>query len=471
MASHSRQISDPIHGVIKLTPLEVEIVGTRAFQRLRNVRQLGLAHYVYPGADYSRFSHSVGACHVMGQIVEVLRDYAPEHLTPHTIQMYRIAALLHDVGHYPFSHATEYAFKNYYSQTLFGGGGATKPIPYIMHESVTGLIIREDSQISSTLKEGGIDPKQVETTIRRSAPTTYLSNLISSDLDADRIDYLLRTAHHAGLPYGEVDIDYLLTQMRLDKDRRVCITPRAIRAADHMLLCRYFDYQQVSFHKAVQGFEWVLKGCIGDLVEAKRIDGSEENVERMVRTGTWSVFDDVSLFNEIRWLRANSDSADVKLRAECVLERKPPVVLGQTENILRQEELANEAQRKLYAKALKECSQKFGIPESRMSLWDPGPLTLTKIGGHVDVAALAKAKSEDKEVAKSAQKDEDALEQAVRILNEETNASSPIQGERRSLMSVLADHGARPMRIYALLSDDEKKNVGEMKKFIKSETA
>lgn len=466
----ARQISDPIHGVIKLTPLEVEIIGTRAFQRLRNVKQLGLAHYVYPGADYSRFSHSVGACHVMGRIVDVLADYAAEHLTPKRRQMYRIAALLHDVGHYPFSHATEYAFKNHYSQTLFGGGGATKPVPYIMHESVTGLIIHEDGQIPDILKRADIDPKEVETTIRRSAPAAYLSNLISSDLDADRIDYLLRTAHHAGLPYGEVDVDYLLTQMRLDKDRRVCITSRAIRAADHMLLCRYFDYQQVSFHKAVQGFEWVLKGCISDLVEAERIEGSEEAVKKLVRTGAWAVFDDTSLLSEIRWLRNNAKSPDARLRAECVLDRKPPIVIAQDDKIVRQEELADEAVRKLYVKAMKACAAKFEIPPSRMTLWDPGPLTLTKIGGHVDVGVLATAKSDDKEATKAALKNEDALEQAVRIMNEETKTSTPIQSDKRSLMSVLADHGARPLRIYALLSDDEKKSVAEMKSFIQSET-
>ena len=131
-----KQISDPIHEVIALTDLEVKVIKTRTFQRLRNVKQLGLAHYVFPGADYSRFSHSLGACHVMGRILKVLEPHADGKLSPQVQQTYRLAALLHDVGHFPLSHATEYAFRNCYAGTLL--------------EGVPGEILGQSKRISCT---------------------------------------------------------------------------------------------------------------------------------------------------------------------------------------------------------------------------------------------------------------------------------------------------------------------------------
>lgn len=458
-----KQISDPIHGVIELTDVEVQIVCSRSFQRLRNIKQLGLAHYVFPGADYSRFSHSIGACYVMGRILSVLREWDPANLTDQAIQEYRIAALLHDVGHYPFSHATEYAFKNVYSSSLFAATGAETAaagpiVEYIMHDSVSGLLLREDSEISEILKGQGIEPTDVENTIRRQKPQSFLSNLISSDLDADRIDYLLRTAHHAGLPYGSVDIDYLLTQMVLDSEGRVCLTPKALRAADHLLLCRYFDYQQVTYHKTVAGFEWVLKACIADLVEAGQLDGSKPAVEEMVRRGKWAEFDDGHLVDLIRKQRMGSSSEDVKLRAAAVLDRKPPLVLAQDEQIAKRDDLHKKDRRRLYKHALQQCANRFGIPEERFTVWDPGAMTLTKIGGHVDVSDLSETDP----------KQQDALEQAVRIFDKETGGSMPIQREMRSLMSVLADHGVRPLRLYVLLDEQQKCQTADMSKFVRT---
>src|ERR1700723_1913060 len=101
----SKRIADPVHGTIELRDVELEIVGTNIFQRLRNVKQLGLAHLVYPAADYSRFSHSLGACHVAGLITNALTGGKHIELSDADISLYRVAALLHDVGHYPFSHA------------------------------------------------------------------------------------------------------------------------------------------------------------------------------------------------------------------------------------------------------------------------------------------------------------------------------------------------------------------------------
>src|SRR5713101_5180121 len=120
----AKRVADPVHGTIGLSELEAAVINTGAFQRLRNVKQLGLAPLVFPGADYSRFSHCLGACHVTGSILEALRSSgSADSLTDERIQIYRLSALLHDVGHYPFSHAMEEAVKDYYSSLLLSDKG------------------------------------------------------------------------------------------------------------------------------------------------------------------------------------------------------------------------------------------------------------------------------------------------------------------------------------------------------------
>jgi hypothetical protein len=282
-AYDAKRIADPVHGTIGLSELEAKVITTQVFQRLRNIKQLGLAHYVYPGADYSRLSHSLGACHITGRILEALSRNSGTRFNPtdEEMRLYRVAALLHDIGHYPFSHAMEQALKNYYKRSLMQDGGNGTSIKVFKHESVGREILARDAELRQVLRDGGVDPDSVHTIFNRKTDSP-LANIVSSDLDADRIDYLLRTAHHTGLPYGSIDLDYILSQMRVDEGGRVCINSKAVRTADHFLLCRYFDYQQVAFHKTVAAIELVLKDVISELLESRMLDGSAEQVGRMI---------------------------------------------------------------------------------------------------------------------------------------------------------------------------------------------
>lgn len=189
-----KRVSDVIHGPIGLSDIELDLIQSPAFQRLRGIKQLGLAHYVYPSADYSRFSHSLGVCHVTGQILTSLCEVGVT-MTEEEIQLYRLADLFHDVGHYPFSHATEIAIQNHYSAQLYRpsaqvaldfGSEANGPLPerYFMHERVGKEIITQDPTIRTRLAKAGIDPKSIYSIFLRENPPRF-SNLISSDLDAD----------------------------------------------------------------------------------------------------------------------------------------------------------------------------------------------------------------------------------------------------------------------------------------------
>jgi HD superfamily phosphohydrolase len=113
----SKTINDAVHGSIGLTQPEVDIVSSPAFQRLRNVKQLGLAALVYPGANYSRFAHSIGACHLVGRILDAIQRNTGNPFSTDTVQRYRLAALLHDIGHYPFSHVVENVVENVYKKS------------------------------------------------------------------------------------------------------------------------------------------------------------------------------------------------------------------------------------------------------------------------------------------------------------------------------------------------------------------
>ncbi len=421
------------------------------------MKQLGLAHYVFPGADYSRFSHSVGACHVMQRSLGSLLQRGVIKLEAEQVRKYRLVALLHDVGHYPFSHAMEHALGAYYGASVVepkpGEKGAGGDELYANHETVTGLVLKEDPQISSIVRAAGIAPEEVEATIRRHKPGEYLANLISSDLDADRIDYLLRTAHHAGLPYGSVDLEYLLTQLCVDGDGRVCLSPKAARAAEHMLLCRYFDYQQVVFNKSVAGFEWILKDCINDLVRSGKLPAAKKDIREHIGQGTWSEFDDAYVLNLLRRrYRGNTHDPNERLRLQALLERVPPSMLHADEEVLPRSELLKMDRVRSYEFAANEIAKKFSLPRERVHVWRPTPMTLTKVGGKTDIGAI---KEDDP-------KKRDKVEQAVRILNDD-GTSTELQVIDKSLMRVLSEQGVRPLRLYALLTQEEKARLAEMK--------
>ena len=189
------------------------------------------------------------------------------------------------------------------------------------HEDVGRELLDHDQEIADVLKKYEIDPADIHRIFSRQpskdGQVPRFANLISSDLDADRIDYLSRTARHTGLPYGLVDIDYLLSQMRLDKSGRICLDPSALRTAEHFLLGRYFDYQQVNFHKTVAALEWALHDVINALLESGWLDCSPTTIRHKITSGEWSHFDDLEILRLVRDLEncTQSDVTQAKVRA------------------------------------------------------------------------------------------------------------------------------------------------------------
>jgi HD superfamily phosphohydrolase len=452
------RVADPVYGTLELTPLESHIASTPAFDRLRRVKQLGLANYVYPGADYSRYSHCIGVCHLTGRLLTELRRNGAK-ISSAAIPLYRVAGLLHDVGHYPLSHVTERAIKQYFTNLLIRnspkGPAPSLPLTSVMvHEQVGKNIIERDPDISGLLRANGIDPSHV-TGIIRGERTPYLrSNVISSDLDADRIDYLLRTAHHTGLPYGSIDLNYLLTQIRLDSDGLLCVEPNAMRTVEHFLLGRYFDYQQVAYHPRVAGLELVLEECIKRLHSERLLDLSKSVIANMVGTQEWRTFDDAFLLTKISLGRDKSKDDITKALAAAVIAGKAPRLVFSTEEFSSTSDSKKThyfVKREL-ERMTPQLATEFGIRTEYWWVWDKPSQSITKIGSLVSTAQSGSASTRDH------------LDQLARILplDRAERRSKPIVEFAHSLIRVLSNYALFSLRLYVLLpdgSDDLEKRI------------
>lgn len=468
----SKRIADSVHGTIALTDLEVNVIDTAVFQRLRNIKHLGLAHFVFPGADFSRFPHSLGVCHVAGLFLKTLLEKYPRKLNDEDIKKFRLAALLHDVGHYPFSHAMEQALDKlhgvsssanlYESDSATGNSENVKVTPqkdkstgWLKHEHVSMEILKNDVRLREVIQKDGLDPNEIGNIIVRRDPSCFAS-LISSDLDADRIDYLLRTARHTGLPYGTVDIDYLLSQIRFDETDRLCISRKALKTADHFLLSRYFDNMQVAFHKSVVGFEWILQDVVLHLLNKWSDDGKDytaNGIIAMIRDENWARFDDAFFWHKFRKLfddcTSTLSSGNIDPSLEVILEktgsllRRTPPKLVAEEEILGPRRARNIEEHERKKKALRDripaWAEHFGIDEKLWHIWGE-PKNLTKIGSLVDVATVLDDATEKR----------GDLDQTILVYNELDQKAEPVMDVSSSLMSVLSDFALYPLRVYVL---------------------
>lgn len=244
-------VRDPIHGSIRLDDWVVPLVDHPVMQRLRRVQQLGTADLVYPGAHHKRFEHSLGAYHLAGRMAEGLGLDGGEALT------LRAAALLHDVGHGPFSHAFEELVKEEGRR----------------HEEMTVDLVRW-GPLADLLRQGGVDPVAVGDLILGKGP---LAGIVSGALDADRMDYLMRDAHYTGVR-ASVDPDRLRGVAERDAEHGVVIRESGVLAAEGLLTTRFLMYPSVYLHHTVRASESMLlqaiRAYIGDghggLVDVER---------------------------------------------------------------------------------------------------------------------------------------------------------------------------------------------------------
>jgi len=234
------EITDPVHRYIRFSQVEKEVIDSPAFQRLRRIRQLAGAHLVYPSAQHSRFEHSLGAMHVAGLAGESLLGKG--HIDhAEAVQDLRLAALLHDIGHGPFSHLFE--------EVLEYGCNTT-------HEEMGKRIIMQ-SEIADILDRHGHSADLVCRLSFGQSKVNFMNEIISGGLSADIMDYLPRDGLFTGAEYAKVDYHRLLSSLEVSKNR-LAINRSALNSLESMLISRYEMFKAVYFHKTVRAAEVML---------------------------------------------------------------------------------------------------------------------------------------------------------------------------------------------------------------------
>lgn len=236
-------IRDSVHGNLQLEELEVTLTDTPEIQRLRRIKQLGFTYLVYPGANHSRFEHSIGTMYLASRLARNLQ------LDDHSQKMVRCCAILHDAGHGPFSHVSEGVIDS-------------------SHEELTSKLIKE-SQLGDILSEM-FSVNDILKIINGEGP---LGQIISGDLDVDRMDYLLRDSYYTGVAYGVIDVERLIYNMKLDDG--LLLRSKGVQAAESMLLARYFMYPSVYQHHTTRIVNSMFRRCLKKLIEKKIINGNE----------------------------------------------------------------------------------------------------------------------------------------------------------------------------------------------------
>lgn len=299
-------LRDPVHGLVSFESREQQIIpellDAREVQRLRRVHQLGLTSLAYPGADHSRFSHALGTAHVMGRFIERIRSISgdlpdAQKLTTERAVDALAAALLHDVGHGPFSHLFEEAMPSGLSHEDWSARIIGDPAT-----DVHRILAARDPSL----------PERVISLIQGQHELPYLAHAVTGTFDVDRCDYLLRDAHFTGVSYGRYDLDWLLRSFCLAASPSGHEAPslaidgtKGLPAIESFTLARLFMFQQVYFHKASRASDWLLSRILGRvkalIQDGTKVPGAPKAVESLARGEETTLTDYLDLDDAVMW--------------------------------------------------------------------------------------------------------------------------------------------------------------------------
>lgn len=310
------EIKDPVHGYIKLTELERDLIDTKEFQRLRRIKQLSGAHLAYPSAVHTRFSHSLGALYLAGYIGDLF--LAKKIITTDDLQKLRAAALLHDVGHGPFSHLFE--------EVIFSKRNLT-------HEDLTKRMIKETG-IKDILQKYGFSPKNIaDLAIGRSKKDpVFMNEIVGGGLSVDIMDYVLRDAYFTGVEYGKIDVNRLLNSFDIcEKDGHLALDHNAVYSLEAMMISRYEMFKAVYFHKTVRASEIMMIRALSladDILDFSNF----EDIKYLLNMDDESILykilgsDDLRLKESQELIKDVQDRKLVKCVYEKVVHRKDPLM-------------------------------------------------------------------------------------------------------------------------------------------------
>mgnify|MGYP006276912519 CR=1 FL=1 len=249
-SEYTKPIRDPLWKHIYLSEGLFKVLDTGVFQQLNRIKQLGPAYLVYPGATHTRLSHSLGVYHIAFRMVRQLLGVSDSlGISVDGVKAYLCAALLHDLGHFPFTHSF-------------------KDLPLSEHEELTGRIIIESELRSIIADSVGTDPHMVAAIVDsnlefgNSDEVRFFRRLLSGSLDPDKLDYLNRDAYFCGVPYGVQDIDFALSRLTFDSEIGLLLHAGGISAVENILFSKYLMYRAVYWHRTVRIATAMIKKAV-----------------------------------------------------------------------------------------------------------------------------------------------------------------------------------------------------------------
>jgi len=256
-------VKDPIYGYIRLSETEKNIIDTRPVQRLRRIRQLAGAEYVYPAANHTRFEHVIGSMYLAG----IVADNLPVKLSSYEQEKIRLAALLHDVGHAPFSHLFDPILARYLHRN---------------HEEMSSWIIAKSS-LADVIRNQGFDPEELSHLAvgKSEANPAFFNQIISSAFDVDKMDFVVRDSYHTGAGYGSVDVFRLAYTMDV-LNNNLAVDVTALPTLESLILARLESFRTIYFHRACRAVHIMLLRALNlakDDLEILKISTPEQYLE------------------------------------------------------------------------------------------------------------------------------------------------------------------------------------------------
>ena len=320
-------VVDTIHGAIELTARERAIIDTPQFQRLRKLKQLQMGHLTYPNATHTRFAHSLGVLGAMQHVIRVAEK--PLKLKKKDTELIRLAALLHDIGHYPYSHLVEGLDDVKLTEDFVAGPGTIDLVTrkYPNHENLGATVVKHQPQLVEAI--GGIDrATEIANLFQGASKKRWLNRLMKSSLDVDRMDYLLRDSYAAGVPYGRIDLNYILNNLRVSKKGVIGVTDKALSAVEQYVFARFFMHKTVYFHKTTFGFEEACRQLLRRLrnMAKPQIPKDGNKVISIAKSKRLLDFTDAFVDQEIESATRSRDKV-CRALARSISERRPPKLL------------------------------------------------------------------------------------------------------------------------------------------------
>lgn len=332
--SQGKIIYDPLYGFIPLTPLEWKVVRTPFFQRLRWIKQLGFSSYVFPSAEHSRFGHSIGAMYNADKILRSIgKSVDFEDLCANKMDLetqfhrdVRLGALLHDIGSFAFSHTVEEAYIKFDNQQK------NLKREKAHHETLGSKIILDsdyEGGLTRLFSDNKVDPKKIAALVRGDSKSILANQILHSEIDCDRMDYLLRDAYFTGLKYGSYDRDYLIYHMNATKvgeEEILTFSNNALQCVEDFLTSRFNWYSQVIRSPRGAMYDALAERIGIELLEKKLMISWEELLEQLnTDPKRFFGFNDTYFIGNLHQLYASGklkSSPVLENMAECLLFSK-----------------------------------------------------------------------------------------------------------------------------------------------------